>query len=316
MYILEGHRLIELILTCLALIAVFGQYVYLTSEQKMGFLYYTFLQKIKNNQDENKLKHTYYLKFCKRSKFVVKWFLGPCFKITVYIPLIILMISSIIAFFDPDMDFSMTALALTFVLVSITFKHSLAIIFGSFVFIYVTTLHLKYQFIQIKDQIQKCAKSGNSRLLINAIHKHNYCSQYIQNFNKVYSLALFVIYFLATPAVDILAHLVIYKVTNVYMRIIYGSVCFQLVTALYVFTTIVSSLSSSAHNLTSDLYLFLVRKRCYLRNKLKIMAFIEKLCGPDIGIYCYDLFAFTTFEFYKYIAFVSSTYILLSGLIF
>lgn len=56
----------------LALITVFRQYVTL-SEAKMGF-FNTFLQKIKNNQDENKLKIRYYLKFCKKSKFVIKFF--------------------------------------------------------------------------------------------------------------------------------------------------------------------------------------------------------------------------------------------------
>jgi len=316
LYILEGQRLINLMLICLALVAVFGQYLLVTCESKDSLSFNIFLQKIKYNQDENKLKLTYYLKFCKMSKFVVKLFLGPCFKVIIYTAVIITIFSSIKAYSDPNMDFSITALILSFVFVIIWLKHSFAVILGSFIYIYVTTLHLKYQFKQIKDQIQKCVKSGNSRLIVNAIHKHNYCSECIHNFNKFYSLALFLIYFLATPTIDIFIYLVIHKLTNVYMRIIFALLWFQLVIALYVFTYILSSLSSSAHNLTSDLYAFLVRNRCYLRHKLKIISFIEKLSGPVIGIYCYNLFAFTTFEFYQYMAFISSTYFLLNNLIF
>jgi hypothetical protein len=53
-----------------------------------------------------------------------------------------------------------------------------------------------------------------------------------------------------------------------------------------------------------------------LQHRLKISAFIEKLCGPVIGYYCYDLFAFTNYEFYAFVAFVFFNYILLNGLIF
>jgi hypothetical protein len=40
--------------------------------------------------------------------------------------------------------------------------------------------------------------------------------------------------------------------------------------------------------------------------RLKITSFIEKLCGPVIGYYCYNLFAFTNYEFYEYVSFFSA----------
>ncbi len=85
---------------------------------------------------------------------------------------------------------------------------------------------------------------------------------------------------------------------------------------LFSFQYMSSSLSSAAHNITSNLYTFLFRNRVSIVYKLKICAFIEKLDGPIIGYYCYDLFAFTNYELYQYIAFFSSNYILMNDLLF
>ncbi len=76
-----------------------------------------------------------------------------------------------------------------------------------------------------------------------------------------------------------------------------------------------SSVSTAVHEPTPDLYKFLVKNKCILKHELKITAFIEKLDGPIIGFYYYNLFAFTTYELYEYLAFVSSNYFLLNGLI-
>ncbi len=43
-------------------------------------------------------------------------------------------------------------------------------------------------------------------------------------------------------------------------------------------------------------------KRIDLRMKLKTIELIERLTGPEIGIYCYDLFPFSNYELYLYTA--------------
>jgi len=186
----------------------------------------------------------------------------------------------------------------------------------SFVYMTISSLYLKYEFRQIKGRIQECVKSRISRHLIGAIHEHNYCTGLVQDFNRAFSFSMFAVYFFSAPGVDILLHLAIHKSINLYMRMLYIMVFCLVVLTLYVYTYIASSLSFAAHDLTADVHAFIVRNRSNLRNKLKISAFIEKLCGPTIGIYCYNLFAFNTFEFYQYIAFVSSNYFLMHGLLF
>ena len=47
--------------------------------------------------------------------------------------------------------------------------------------------------------------------------------------------------------------------------------------------------------------------------KFNVLTLIERLAGPTIGIYCFDIFPFTNYEFYQYIVAASSLYILLLG---
>ena len=50
-----------------------------------------------------------------------------------------------------------------------------------------------------------------------------------------------------------------------------------------------------------------------IREKLKIMQFIEKLSGPDIGFYCLDFFPMNGYEFGKYLYVCGANYILITG---
>jgi hypothetical protein len=126
------------------------------------------------------------------------------------------------------------------------------------------------------------------------------------------------VYFCDTPAIDILLHLTIYS-KNLYLRSFYALFLAQAVILLFIFTFMISRVSVVAHNVSSDIHKFLSKKyttKIELINKLKISAFIEKLYGSCIGYYCFDLFPFTTFEFYQYMYFISGTYFLLNDLIF
>jgi hypothetical protein len=128
---------------------------------------------------------------------------------------------------------------------------------------------------------------------------------------------LAIIYFLFTPIVNILIFMAVYEV-NHFLSLFYALIAFCLSFIVFIANYISSSLSSSAHDFTSDLYTFLTNKRIIilLQHRLKISTFIEKLCGPVIGYYCYDLFLFTNYEFFEYVSIVSSNYFLLNGLIF
>jgi len=53
------------------------------------------------------------------------------------------------------------------------------------------------------------------------------------------------------------------------------------------------------------------RKLRSFKLKFHILIFIERLAGPTIGIYCYNIFPFTNYEFYQYVISASTLFILL-----
>jgi hypothetical protein len=55
---------------------------------------------------------------------------------------------------------------------------------------YWTTLYLNHHFQQIKEQIQQCVKSGNSQLLIDAMHAHYFFTELTQRLNEMMSKGL------------------------------------------------------------------------------------------------------------------------------
>jgi hypothetical protein len=115
--------------------------------------------------------------------------------------------------------------------------------------------------------------------------------------------------------IDVLVCLAVSEVNTV-LRIFYIFLGISFSFVIFIVNYISSSLSSSAHDFTADLYTFLTSKTISVQHRLKTCAFIEKLCGPDIGYYCCDLFAFTNYKFYEFVYFVFYNYFLLSSLLF
>jgi hypothetical protein len=150
---------------------------------------------------------------------------------------------------------------------------------------------------------------------MDAIHKHKYYSDVTLLYNEVYKYSVTGIYLSCTPGINIFVYLALSE-KNPYLQILYGLGLISMLTVLFGAHYMTSSVCSAAHHFTGDLYSLLFRKRIPLQYKLKILTFIERLCGPKIGYYCYNLFAFTNQAFYEYIAILFSNYLLLNALLF
>ena len=74
-----------------------------------------------------------------------------------------------------------------------------------------------------------------------------------------------------------------------------------------------SQITRSAHSTRKYFYGYLNSTSLPIKRRMKIMAFMEKLCGPDIGFYCWDWFPLNFFEFYQYCAFCASFYMMVVG---
>ena len=59
------------------------------------------------------------------------------------------------------------------------------------------------------------------------------------------------------------------------------------------------------------MYSLLAMSKLSLNGRLIIQNFIEKLSGPVIGFYCYDMFAVETYQFYDFVMGWISNYFLI-----
>jgi hypothetical protein len=273
------------------------------------------LQMYSKNRNHYGLGNQYYPKFCLKLKFMAKFVLGPLFRIAVFGVIIFYVGLIIKAYFDSE--FSIIKSILSIIVIFISLNHCFAVVWAGFVLFYIMSLHLKYNFRQMKDSMKRSLRSRNLVLLMDVIHRHNHYSELTFEYNKLFKYALAIIYFLFTPIVNILIYMTTFEV-NYLLRIFYALTAIVLSLLVFIANYISSSLSSSAHDFTFDLYSFLFNTRIIIsvQHRLKISAFIEKLCGPVIGYYCYNLFSFTNYEFYEFVSFVFSNYVLMNSLLF
>ena len=76
-----------------------------------------------------------------------------------------------------------------------------------------------------------------------------------------------------------------------------------------------ASLFLAAHSPYVKLNSIVVKSKFKVADKLKINNFIERLGGPSIAVYCYNLFPLNSYELYLYTAAVILHYFLLLSLL-
>ena len=124
-------------------------------------------------------------------------------------------------------------------------------------------------------------------------------------------------YYLLVPLIDLVL-IVLVAETNNYLRLLLCSLAFVIIVNLVYVTYILSLIARSAHYSYPLLNSCIARQSpqnvLNLRLRCKLLALIERLSGPVIGIYCYDLFPYTNHEFYIFCANCVKNFILLYGL--
>ena len=72
---------------------------------------------------------------------------------------------------------------------------------------------------------------------------------------------------------------------------------------IFIMNYLCASVTAAAHKSQSTLYNTALNKgeNIPLRIRTKIMRFIERLSGPEIGFYCFDLFPMTSYNFTDYV---------------
>ena len=75
--------------------------------------------------------------------------------------------------------------------------------------------------------------------------------------------------------------------------------------------------NTTAYKSRSVLYSYICAKntRISYKNRLKLMAFMERLSAKDIGFYCYDMFLMNNYEFMQYVIWFMVNHLLLLNIL-
>ena len=221
---------------------------------------------------------------------------------------------NIILYMDSNYNFSMFSI----IFFNITFIFFIWQFFG-LVFLAIihctfTVLYIRYKFYEINDKFLLCLRFKNfSHLQI--IAQHNHICQLIQDINQIYKWYIFILYYFANPGL-----LVLLKISQGDNLNLIGKIFIIIVFIVIFGGCIVANLFSSRVNKASILPLkylhrYMAENQLPLKQRLKTMEMIERLSGPDIGFYCYDLFIMNSNEFYEYVANCCKNYFLINSLL-
>ena len=179
-----------------------------------------------------------------------------------------------------------------------------------------STQYLKYKFEEINTKIELSLKQMNIRLLMNAIHEHNYVERLTRDINDIFSRIIFILYYISTFISQLFFYIAQREDTYLTHKLsLYYLAMIDIIILLYMHITC-DQICTRAHQTYPRLFTILVNEnfRMKFKQRLKLMSFMEKLSGPQIGFYCYDLFAMNSNGFYEYITIYVSNYLLIISL--
>jgi len=242
------------------------------------------------------------------------------FNITVITTNGIYIIALIFAYLDPESNYIISSsIFFAFVLCIFTLQ-TFGLVFSGSIAIYACALYCKMKFNEIYGNISKLINNYidnkyTNILLMKSFIEHNYYERKVYEMNHTFRCIIFILYYVGTPGFHIGLYGVYQKETQFYARIflIIVNLCFTLIVLIKIMSTWVINFAHKPYPL---LYSYLCRRQSpqSLRMRLKILVFIERLSGPDIGFYCYDLFPMNNYEFYQYMYISGANYILLNTL--
>ena len=146
-----------------------------------------------------------------------------------------------------------------------------------------------------------------------AIVEHHYWEIQTKRFNHFFRCISFIIYYPGTIAMQLVLYMSYHSDSNVLSRILMIILIF-VGPSLIFYTNVMSTwIAKAAHKPLALVLSYMSSRRRVLsvRDRLRVQAFIERLCGPAIGYYCYDLFPMNSHAFAQYLIISCANYLLI-----
>jgi hypothetical protein len=201
--------------------------------------------------------------------------------------------------------------AVFLVLISFAWSVGNSICF-TFAVLYLSQLILVYRFVQLNDKLKK---KQSDKSLKEALHEHNYLSGLVIKNNLSMSVCFFIIYYMVSPALDILIYEAFYLQADWIIVFMFKLIALVEIICFFIATYSSVGLYNAAHSSYKRLNTFVAKYHIPIDLKLKLLFYIERFSGPPITNYCLDLFAITPYEHYLFVAAVSSNFFLVVDLI-
>lgn len=299
--------LISGVYICGGIIASFRQFLNLYFEQKFKFKAIDVLHGLMIKDPKYHLETKYQRSFNLRSRLMSELLLESLLDSTTLVLIVGMGLTGYRAYTEPGTHHSLVKVVISVIAWIVWYRYLLAIYLADFFIFYCITLYLKYSFRQLVPRL----KSGIDQTIA-VIDAHNSLTSLTETLNKFFCNSLGIVYACATPAVNILLTLAMTDGTALWKRFIFIFVFVELQVLMYLITYSAASISTENKNIPKSIYQIFIRRRIPLKNALKLMSFLEKLCSRFVGFYCFDFFPYTKMSFYEFFFLISCNYMLIN----
>ncbi len=132
--------------------------------------------------------------------------------------------------------------------------------------------------------------------------------------NNSVKTTIFYYYYLSVPTIDLfIIAAILEEQTN--LRLVLSFVSIVSIFILFGKNYFLTLVAKNSFSLYKPLNSVMARKSLNLKDRLKVCSMIERVSGPVIGLYCYNLFPFTNYEFYLFVANCVSMFFLIMNVL-
>ena len=164
-------------------------------------------------------------------------------------------------------------------------------------------LHLKYQFTQLNFQINHVISMQNFSRLIHLFKLHQSIEKEARSLNEEIKYYIYILYKFVKPCFNVFVYLSFEPDTTSIARLFVVMEITMISILIFSMNYLCASVTTAAHKSQTTLYNAVLNKEqnIGIRIRVKILRFIERLSGPEIGFYCFDLFPMTSYYFNDYV---------------
>ena len=221
----------------------------------------------------------------------------------------------LVAYFDNKYNFSIILVIFFTICIIVWSLQYFCIVCAGFVAWTVPFFYLKFKFNEIYETIEFCVKHNNIDVLKRVISQHNRLAIQTKLIDDVFMFVVFILYYVGSPALMLMLYLSHAKESSYLSRPIFIFIVSIVSFVVLYLNLICAQISHSAEKPRKFMFKYLIQHDINIEDRIKIMQFIEKLSGPDIGFHCWNLFPMNNYTFYQYIANCACTYFLILNLV-